>query len=467
MKNSALKIIFIFLFQFVAFGQNLKPKLEKLIQKIEIENILDYKAVGIAGEKTEQYENFEELKKIATTEELLQILKSKNTVVKGYASWALADKKYINLSEILDDFITNKFTVRNQNGCIIDTNDLSLVFNQRVYYQYIYTDLSKSDSLFFENQIQKSNEVIINKLNSGFLFERALLSNRKNPKTYDKIRNLALNQRNNKAIKAFGEYQKKSDINAIKELGTKAFSAISQFPDKAFWDFLQSYDGKNYSEDYFMAISAYKNDESEILLDEILQKTPSDSIYNIHKSVMQIYSPIYINLLHSIWRKHSLIDHKSTKLLIENNPKKAANSFAKILKSSNKLRFVEYNHEYGTAEQILPLIFEAIEKYENAEMQDICKFQIPLSEFTKLAFFLKIVEKNNFKECSSQIFEKLNQKVSAYEIFHLSETLFSFKDDKINNQLIPLLKEKQKKWDWGNWTEAFQDLFKSNNIHWK
>jgi len=466
MKNFALKITFVFIFQFAAFGQTLRPELKELIQNIEKENVLNYEAVGIAGIKTEQYQNFENLKKIATNQELLQILKNKDTVVKGYASWALADNKYPNISEILDDFITNKYTVRNQDGCIIDTDDLALIFNQRVYYQNVYNDLSKSDSLFFENQIQKSNEVILTKLKSGFLFDRALLSNRKNPKTYDRIKKLALNDNNNKAIKAFGEYQKESDIETIKNLGVKAFPAISQFPDKSFWSFLQSYKGKIYSEDYFMAISAYKNEESEILLQDILEKTPLDSIYNIHKSVMQNYSPIYVNILYSIWKKRSLIDHKATKLLIENNPQKAAKSFSEVLLSPDKLRFVEYNHEYGTNEKILPLMFGVIEKYEKAKVQEICKIQIPISDFTRLSFFLKIAEENNFKECSLPIFERLNQKVNAYEIFHLSETLFSFKDDKINNLLIPILKEKQEKWDWGNWSESFQELFTKNNINW-
>ncbi len=466
MKIFILKIIIAIIFPISIFGQNIRPELEIIVKEIEKENVLNYKSVGIAGVVTNQYLNFETLKKTATNEELLQILKNKNTVVKGYASWALADKKYQKLSDILDEFISNNYQVENQNGCIVSINSLAEIFYQRINYQYVYNKLNKEDSLFFDYQIQKNNEIILNKLESGFLFEKALTNNRKNEKTYQTIKKLALKKHHISAIKSLGKYQNIDDIESILKLDSKGFPAIAQFPHESFWKLLKSYEGTNYSENYFLAITAYKNSESEKLINRILEKSPPDSIYNLSKAVMQNYSPVYENILYSIWKKRSLIDHKATKILIESNPKKAADSFTQILSSSNNLRFVEYNHDYGSNDQILPLMFDVIEKYEKDKLVEICKFQIPISEFTKLAFFLKIVRENNLDECTTSIFEKLNEDIKAFEIYHISETLLSFENENINNKLVLVLKEKEKKWNWGNWSEKFKELFDKNKINW-
>ena len=111
------KIIIIFFIVLVTSckTEKVKPEIEQLVQQLEKCNKLDYKHVGLDGHKTVQYKNFIKLREKATTEELLSLLKHRNSVVKGYASMALADRKYSKLYEIIIPFLESGEMVETQN----------------------------------------------------------------------------------------------------------------------------------------------------------------------------------------------------------------------------------------------------------------------------------------------------------------------------------------------------------------
>ncbi|SDQ74762.1 hypothetical protein SAMN05421664_2436 [Chryseobacterium soldanellicola] len=466
-SNKLLVILFVFCYSLIVFGQEIRPEVQKIINNIEVENTLDYEAVGIAGEKTKQYENFESLKKFATTEELLLILKRKNNTSKGYASWALVDTKYPYLKKILSQFIVDKDSVENQNGCISSIDDLATIFYFRVFNQKYYNELSENDNIFFLSQLDELNEIVINKVQSGYLLEKALTCNHKNPKTYLKIKNLALKYKNRSAIEALGEYQKNEDIETIKNLKEDAFPAIAKFPDSSFWSFLTPYSGKISSEDYMDAVVSFKNKEAEELLKNIVNTIPKDSIRNLSKAVIDNYDPLYENIVMSIWENHHIIDHNGTKILINSNPEKAAASFVKVLLNSDKIYLSEFNNDYGSSEKIFPLMLDVIKKHESDKMLKICKHQIVVNDFTRLSFFLNIAKENQLTNTSEEIFSKLEKANSAYDYFHLAETLFSFKNIDKTNKAVLVLKKNKEKWDWGNWSDAFRELFTQNNILWE
>ena len=80
------------------------------------------------GHTTIQYKNFIKLRAKATTKELLLLLKHKNSVVKGYASMALADMKYPKLYDIITPFLESRETVETQNSDIVSNQELSEIF---------------------------------------------------------------------------------------------------------------------------------------------------------------------------------------------------------------------------------------------------------------------------------------------------------------------------------------------------
>ena len=126
MKTKLKIILIIFIFPFVSCSQTQEPiyepekiskEVSEIVKQIAKGNIINSSMVGVAALKTPQYERFEQLIKIATTEELLELMEHKNPAVRGYTFWALAKRHYENLEEVLITHIKDKEVVATQSGC--------------------------------------------------------------------------------------------------------------------------------------------------------------------------------------------------------------------------------------------------------------------------------------------------------------------------------------------------------------
>lgn len=462
MKQSLVIALTVFVFQ--VLGQQVRHEIKKLAQKIEEYNELESEHVGYAGVTTDQYRNFEKLRDKATVDELLQLLEYNNSVVKGYSSWAIADKKYPHLSGILAEFLRTGESVVTQHGCIVSEGDLASEFYNRVFYQHFHNELSVEDSLFFQSQIQQLDSVVLYSDKDSYLLSRALLNNNGNPKNYERIRYLAFKKKKTAAIQALAIYQKNQDIEDFKNLKEKSFVAIAKFPDKNFWEFLLSYQGKDVSKNYLMAISAFKTDQSAKVLANMLPTIQKDKINEVTEALTKNYCASYQPLILEIWEQYKTIDIRATEQLINDIPEEAARSFSIGLLSTEQINFVQYDHDYGTSDAILPLMLECIERYQRDTLPKVCEANILTAESTSLNQFLACVKKNEMTETSDKILERLTQKNRAYEIFHLTETILTFINPNQKDELVNILETNRKDWDWGNWSEHFQKLFKQYDI---
>ena len=415
-KKTTLKHILVIILTFFTLqvsGQKIRPDIKKLAQKIEKYNELESEHVGYAGVTTDQYKNFEKLRDKATIDELLQLLEYKNSVVKGYTSWALADKMYPKLAEILAEFLRTGETATTQHGCIVSEGELASEFYNRVVYQHFHNKLTVKDSLFFQSQIQQLDSVILYGNNGKYLLRNALSNNNGNPKNYDRIRHLAFNDKNTYAIEALAIYQRKGDIADFKELKEKAFVAIANFPDNDFWDFLLLFKEKNQSKEYLMAISAFKTEESAKTLSDIFSKMSDENIKDLSEVITKNYCAYYQDLILEIWEKHNIIDIRATTQLIKDIPEAAAQSFSVGLLSNKDLNFVEYDYDYGSNDKILPLMLDNINNFQNSQISSICEKNIKTAEFTTLGHFLTFVKDLNLTETSVEILERLQKKNQA------------------------------------------------------
>jgi hypothetical protein len=462
MKNIILSILTIYSLQVSA--QKIRPEITKLVDKIEKYNELESEHVGIAGMTTEQYRNFERLKRKATTEELLKLVRHKNSVVKGYSSWALADNKYPNLVSVFIEFLRTGETATTQKGCIVSTDELASEFYHRILYQHFDNKITEKDSLFFQSQIRQLDSVILYNKNKNDLISKALTNNNGNPKTYERVKELALKDKNIEAIEALAIYKREEDITELKNLEELAFVAIAKFPDPQFWDFLISYKLNFESENYLLAVSAFKSDKSSEVLSDILKTVNNESIPFLSEVITKNYCSHYQSLILSIWENHKIIDIRATKLLINDIPEKASISFANTLLSGSDYRFLEFDSDYGQSELILPLIFENIKKYQSDKILDICKANIKSSKFTELSNFLTFIKDNKLTKTSQEILNRLQQKNIPFEIFQLTETILSFKNSNDIDKIVSILKTNKEDWDRGNWSEHFRKLFEGYNI---
>jgi len=306
-----------------------KPEIEQLVQLLEKCNILEYEHVGMDGHTTVQYKNYIKLREKATIKELLSLLRHRNSVVKGYASMALADRKYPKLYEIITPFLESGETVETQSADMVFDQELTEILYYRVFNQNDNIKSTIKDNLFFSLQSQKLDSVIIcSKKSKGSLLEVALENSNINPNLYTRIKELSL-QKNKYAITALAKYKKQEDIPLLIGLGENSLLAISYFPDKGFWNFLLKYKESNKSLDYFMAIASYRNMNAEKLLSDIYSTCDSIAINSLVEALIKNYCVIYQSLILKIWENSKTIDLTGTMKLIKDCPQKPLCLFLK------------------------------------------------------------------------------------------------------------------------------------------
>lgn len=104
--------------------------------------------------KAANFENFKELKSLASTKDLVLLTKNKNNVVALYSAIALSEANYSDIHKVFLDFLKNrKSKVETQNGCVIGEEIIAVAF----YKNYLFSEkkeeklLRKLDSLVLYN----------------------------------------------------------------------------------------------------------------------------------------------------------------------------------------------------------------------------------------------------------------------------------------------------------------------------
>jgi len=150
--------------------------------------------VGYYGELSENYQFFEQLKSIASIDELVDLTNHDNNTISCYATWALCDTAYENLDIIFNKFIENNKKVAFESGCSVSEN---YIFHSiySYYYRKNYSN-RRLDDLFI-------------KLDSIIIYNKDVL-----PKhLYYALKNRAYNRNYNEQIASLAF--SKNNIDAI------------------------------------------------------------------------------------------------------------------------------------------------------------------------------------------------------------------------------------------------------------
>ncbi len=134
MRRLSFITLFVIFHSLICSGQSFKkhkPQKSRFIpdkfnQKQTINDIISYgivegPLVGDAGIKSEQYNRFVTLKFNLLDSQLVLLTKHLNSVVKAYAFWALVQKNYSGIKQLIEKHLNDKQTFRYQGEGRIET----------------------------------------------------------------------------------------------------------------------------------------------------------------------------------------------------------------------------------------------------------------------------------------------------------------------------------------------------------
>ncbi len=188
MKHTSLTILLLLLFN-LSWSQDTDEIIKRFIQTNEVQ----YEFIGYI--KSELYQDFEKLRDNSDLEYLVELTTHKNPIVKCYASWALADRDYRQLDEVIRSFLAKDDTFAIHTADIKDVENLSVSLYHRYWNRLTQLEKGKDE------KIQRLDSIILYNPNSDWLLTLRALENRIYPRKYHpRIEELAFHKHKESAI---------------------------------------------------------------------------------------------------------------------------------------------------------------------------------------------------------------------------------------------------------------------------
>lgn len=296
--------------------------ISEIVKDIAKTNVLMGSAVGIAGNRSEQWDRYEVLRSKATDDELLSLTNDTNTVVRCYAFQALAEKNYVDVSPVVIRHLSDTATVHTLFGCLGGSEKVGDFMLRKVYSKcgndYNY-HLSLAHRATVDSLLLYGSD---NRLDT-----RDMVISRIDPlkRYYVRIRQLAITEKNKAAVVALSKYKKQQDIPLIKELFNDpnsqelGFAAVTNFPDRSFYPFLEralkdeiknNKGNEMFIQRIYHAIIQYKDEQSKELLRSVLSDA-NEMQYKYHSNCLsqilrECPTAIYEGLVDSVYIGRSL-----------------------------------------------------------------------------------------------------------------------------------------------------------------
>ncbi len=338
----------------LAFSQDspninkISNKVSEIVSDIAKGNVIDSSGVGIVGTRTEQYDYFSKLVKLATSKELLILTDHPNAAVRGYAFWALSFDHSIDLFPIINKHLNDEERVGYVVGCNANASKVGDFFINIVNPKFSMNPTGKGLKVnkFTPEQLHKLDQLLLTTPNNldakVYLFSKL----KPNPKIYARVRDIVSNEEDPIAAILLAKYKKESDVSIILKAIQKPFDvrvgfgysiqAIQEFPHPDFFPVLEAAlksklssrrDITGWSDELIRTIVSYHNYDAIELLQTIFMLKESDyerKIYlkRIMDSLSYLKNPIYDDMLWKLWREEQLLSQTGFEYLSEKDPEK-------------------------------------------------------------------------------------------------------------------------------------------------
>lgn len=459
-------------------------KTKKAIKKIEKVNELMSSAVYESGMQPKQWDNFEELKKIATKEELIELTNHPNGVVRSYSFWALSHRKDIELFPIVKKHLNDTELINTQFGCIGSQEMVGDFFIQIMTPQYVDLDSNKFDS---KEMVELDSLLIYrpNKLSSRYT---AIANVEPTTRLYPKIRELVIKENNQSALVTLAKYQNVKDIELIinnrdvndedKESGFYfTYIAMQEFPRPEYIPILESHlkrtlDDTHFSQEWrelYKAIASFKNEKALELLKIPLTEVQHQNIKKYHidfvfDAILEFQNPIYNDLLWQIWEEENQRTLRSYKYLLFLNPSKAYELTKKELIQNYQIKksdFVPNLVNVEDSENFYEFLLNVITFNDKELSNKIITEQIERANVHNLPLFTSKV--NQQEIFIKPLFKRLEKADNPHVYLNIVKMLIEFKNNDINKEILETRKRNNNlNENWGG--KALDKLLAENGI---
>jgi len=461
----------------------ISQKTKKTVKKIVKVNELMSSAVYYSGTRPKQWDNFEELKSIASKEELIELTNHPNGVVRSYSFWALSLLKNVDLFSIVKSHLNDYELINTQFGCIGGQEMVGDFFIQLMTPQYIDLDSDKMNS----KEIQELDSLLIyqpNKLSSRF---DAINRAEPTENLYPKIRELVIKEKNQSALVTLAKYRKEQDIEIIKNFRDETdkdeggfyftYVAMQQFPRNEYIPLLESnlkktLDNTHFSTEWrelYKAIASFKNKKAFELLSIPFTEVQHQNIKKYHiefvfNAILEFQDPIFDDLLWRIWKEENQRTLRSYKYLLFLNPSKAYELTKKELIEGYQLEksdFIPNLEKVEESENFYEYLLNVVIANDKELSNKIIKVQIETADVHNLPLFTSKV--NRQKMFVEPLFNRLENAWNAHIYLNLIKTLIEFNDDDINKRILEVRKRNNNlNENWGG--KALDKLLAENGI---
>ena len=457
---------------------------EQIVTRIEKVNELMGSAVYYEGMRPPQYDNFTELQKKATQDELNELTNHPNGVVRCYAFWALSYNQSANLLPVVISHINDTASVKTQFGCIGNREKVGDFFINVVTPQYVDINSKK----LTDSEYEYLDSILVYTPNSLYSKENAINRAKLNETFYKRVRELVLKESNQSALVTLAKFKREQDIPLILNNKLKGerydqlfftYKAISEFPDNAFLPLLkkslyEAIDKGAWSTEWrelYKAIASFKNDTALQLLKVPFTQTKHQNIRQYHinfifGAVQDFYTPIYDELLWRMWENEKKINAQVFNLLFPKNPEKAFQITKKTIQNADDFYYLNtggFSEDEETQVNLLDVMLDTVLVRDRPYAIELINRNIREINVHQFPTFADKALKIKDTSFVSSLFDRLKTEDNPHIYLKATEVLIAFKDKEINRRIVEVSKTNPDlRKDWGG--KEFTKLLRDNGI---
>lgn len=214
----------------------------KIVSGIEKGNTVESSHIGETNVPSRQWEKYEQLKRTASADQLIQLTDYKNPAVRCYAFQALAAKGSDKIFDILLNHLNDTSKVERRSGCI------GWIEFSGDYFIDVVTTKQIDEDVYKLNRSERKilDSILLNNTSIRLSAKSSVIENLKpTVNNYQRIRKLVEVDRNEFAVSTLAKYKKQADKELIasffrnEEEQYAALYAVREFPDEYFFAFVK------------------------------------------------------------------------------------------------------------------------------------------------------------------------------------------------------------------------------------